>query len=74
VGDIPNDTAPTQSPETGRSAALANGKVRIGAIVAVAVAAGLLVWLLTRGDDKPKAAGGPTAGQVLPGIPAGTHV
>ena len=47
--------------------------MRIGAVIALAVAAGLLVWLLTRGGSH-KAETGLLPNQVLPQIPAGTQV
>lgn len=44
-------------------------------MIAIAIAGGLLGWLLTRGSGDHKAAPSTVVtGQILPGIPAGAHV
>lgn len=75
VGNISDDTASSGPAVAGlRSGLPGNKRVRIGAVIAIAIAGGLLGWLLTRGGDHASAPVGVTAGQTLPGIPAGVHV
>lgn len=74
------DTAKEPRPEGGVKRTLGSGRVRIGAVIAIAIAGGLLGWLLTRGGNDTTAAstaaGSPTirAGQTLPGFPPGIHL
>ena len=65
-------TGPGRVPDSIRTR-FGSGRVRIGAVIALALAAGLLVWLLTRGGSH-KAQTGLLPNQVLPQIPAGTQV
>lgn len=76
-GDTQDTTAPEDAPSGASKRTLGSGRVRIGAVVAIAVAGGLLGWLLTRGGNDSSSA--PTtqsirAGQTLPGFPPGAHI
>ena len=73
------DTASEAGPSEAPKRTLGSGRVRIGAVVAIAIAGGLLGWLLTRGGNDTTSASPPgtptiTAGQTLPGFPPGIHL
>jgi hypothetical protein len=73
-----NETTP--EPPPGRAAGktptpLKSGRVRIGAVIALAAAAGLASWLLTRDDSSSSPdPGQPTVGQTLSGFPKGARI
>jgi len=74
-----DDTTKDAGPGGGMKRTLGSGRVRIGAVVAIAIAGGLLGWLLTRGgNDTTAATTTPAqtihAGQTLPGFPPGIHL
>jgi hypothetical protein len=69
------EAGPAEAPAPKRT--LGTGRVRIGAVIAIVIAGGLLAWLLTRGGNDTSSSP-PTqtihAGQTLPGYPPGAHV
>src|SRR5262249_5089213 len=74
---IADQTTPAQEPKGSPASGVfqpGSGRVRLGAVVAVVAAVGLLVWLRRRPGHHAAKQPTLTAGQVLPGIPQGVHV
>lgn len=80
VEDEPQDTAPEAGSTEGSDPkrTLGSGGVRIGAVIAIVIAGGLVAWLLTRGGNDTAAAPTTTRtirpGDTLPGFPPGIHL